>query len=478
MLLRARLAGRRGTELPVTPLLTHAFIAGALAWIARDSLPPFGYGVYSLTVCAILVALPLLGEFSHLLRADPAQEWVGALPVSARDLRIARALHVAIMLAWLAMGSLLPVAALAPAEVTLVGRAALVLSGLGLVVTLGAGLLTAQVLLGRRAEAALVLLQTLMFTGAVVGFVLGGALFPELEAVSGLGDAGWTWWLPSAWFAAPLGENVGTLALALPWAALAVAAALFASLPTPRPLTPGRREPLMARLLRPARALATRLWVRRDERAIFDLVYDALPREREFVLRTYPMVGIPLAFVIAGSGGEASAARSDLLAVLLFTACIYLPVLLTYVPASESHQAEWLLKTHPVSPGAVAGGTIKAIAVRFLLPLYVALAALAWIEVGPHLVLRLAVPGLLISLLVLRAIYSTTVTGLPLSVSPDRIESNFDWGGVLVANGLALTVAAVLVNRLLPGLGQGALLTLGLVALELVAERGQRARLG
>ena len=156
VLLRARLAGRRGAELPVTPLLTHAFIAGVLAWIARDALPPFGYGVYTLTVCAILVALPLLGEFSHLLRADPAQEWVGALPVSARDLRIARALHVAIMLAWLAMGSLLPVAALAPAEVSLVGRATLVLSGLGLVVTLGAGLLAAQVLLGQRAEAALV----------------------------------------------------------------------------------------------------------------------------------------------------------------------------------------------------------------------------------------------------------------------------------------------------------------------------------
>ncbi len=40
--------------------------------------------------------------------------------------------------------------------------------------------------------------------------------------------------------------------------------------------------------------------MRKGERGTFDLVWDALPLEREFVLRTYPMFGIPLAFLVAG----------------------------------------------------------------------------------------------------------------------------------------------------------------------------------
>ena len=92
--------------------------------------------------------------------------------------------------------------------------------------------------------------------------------------------------------------------------------------------------------------------------------------------------------------------------------------------------------------------------------------------------LRLALPGLLTSLLVLRMIYASTVTALPLSVALDRVESKFDWGGALMGVGLGLTIVAVLINRFLPSLAHGALLTAVLVAIEVVAERGQRARLG
>jgi len=476
VLLRARLAGGRAEELPVAPLLFHALIAGALAWIARGALPLYAYGVYVLTVSAALVTLPLLGELGHLLRADPAEEWVAALPASRRELRAARALHVVVVLAWLALGSLLPAVLLAP-EAGALGRALLFLGGLGLVVAVAAGLLAVHGLLGERAEPLLVLVQTLLFAGSILGFVLGQELFPALAAAGELGGAAWTWLYPPAWFAAPL-AGLGWQSAAAPTLALAGAALLFALVPAAPARRAARRAPLFARLLAPARALATRFWIRRDERAIFDLVYDALPLEREVVLRTYPLVGVPIAFLLAGGAGAGETARSDLLSVLFFTACIYLPVLLMYVPASESHAARWLLETNPVPDGALAGGVIKAVALRFLFPLYAALSALAWVQVGPELIVRLAVPGFLVSLLVLRALYGITVHGLPLSVAPDRVEVKFDWGGVLVANGVLLTVGAIAVNHLLPRVVHGLVLCAALAALELFSERRLRTRLG
>jgi MFS family permease len=474
-LLRARMSGAHAENLPVAPLVLHAVIATALAFVARASLPldagSFGYATAMLTALAALVALPLLGEFSHLLRADAAEEWVAALPVTARDLRVARALHIGIVLAWLALGSLLPAVALMPSG-GIAARAGLAVGGMGLVVAIAGALFGAQALLGERAEAGLVALQTLLFAGAVIGFVMGPAAFPALAAVGALGDAAWTWAWPPAWFADPFGGSLVAAGMPLA-AALAGGAALVLAPPAPHARA-ARRAPILARLLRPLRSAANRGWVRRDERAVFDLVFDALPLEREVVLRTYPLVGVPIAFLVIGASGASAVTRTDLLAVLFFTACIYLPVLLMHVPASESHRAKWLLSTHPIPAGALANGVIKAIAVRFLVPLYAALGAIGWVQAGPAIVPRLALPGLLISLAVLRMIYPSTVRDLPLSVPPDEVESKYDWGGVLLAIGMGLTVAAVLVNRLLPGVVHGLALTGVLLAVELAADRRTR----
>lgn len=475
-LLRARLSGaNRGTDLPIAPLVMHGLIAGVLCGLARGALPPFAYGVFALSITGALVAIPLLGELAYLLRADPAQEWVAALPASPFDLRLARMLHILIALAWLATGSLLPAAIFAPGALGVAGRVLLLLGGLGLVTCVGAFLLLLQSALSNRAEALLVLFQTALVIGVVVGFVMGLRLVPWLTGFDAFGAASaeWTWLYPPAWFAAPLGTDVAWAA-ALPVAAALVALGVLVLTPPAAAARRGRREPLLAFLLRPARALATRFWVRADERAAFDFVYDALPLEREVVLRTYPMVGIPLAFLVASTVGEPGSTRGDLLAVLLFTACIYLPILLVHVPASESHRASWILTTQPLSENVLAAGAIKALAVRFLFPLYVVLSLLAWSQAGVELVLRLALPGFLISLLVTRGLYKTCVSEPPLSVPPDEVRADYDWGGPFLGIALVLTIGAVLASRFLPTIGHGAVLAGVLIAAELVAERKLR----
>ena len=90
ILLRARLsAGPRG-GLPIAALLAQALIAATFCGMVRDRLPPFAYGVFALSIMAALVAIPLIGELGWLLRRNEAEEFVSALPVRARELRLAR----------------------------------------------------------------------------------------------------------------------------------------------------------------------------------------------------------------------------------------------------------------------------------------------------------------------------------------------------------------------------------------------------
>lgn len=459
---------------PAGPVVMHLTIAAVMCGLARDALPPFAYALFALSVAAGLIALPLLGDLGVALRTDPAREWIRTLPVSALELRVARMLLVLLLLATLTLAALVPAAFLAPASMSAAARIALVACGLAQSVVLAALLLGVQSTFGERAEAILVLVQTLVVAGIVLGLVVGLRFVPRLasiDAPSKLADGMIAF--PPAWFAAPFADSAVTSVAwrCAAWIATAVALGVLAAAPLP-PATRARRTGgWLARVLAPARAFASRAWVHERERASFDLVFDALPLEREFVLRTYPMIGIPLAFLVAGARGETGAGHDGLLAVLLFTPATYLPILLAHVPATASPDARWLLETAPVSDAAIANGALKALAVRFLLPLYVLLIALAWSQVDFGFALRLALPGALLSLIVVRKLYPLCVRDLPLSVAASEIESRMDWTGTLLTLAIALTIVAVLAFKYITTVAIGAGACAVLLAVEIVLDR-------
>lgn len=463
--LRARLAAGPRGGLPVATWFGHALVTAFFCGLVSDFLPPFAYGLFALSLLGALLAIPLLGELGWLLRQDAGEEWAATLPIRPIERRIARTLHLLLLLFGLALASLLPATWLLPSATSLGARLAFPLCGLAFAACLAAALLLLQSLLAGRAEGLLVLVQTLLVVAVVVGLVVGVRHVPLLARTPHLGDAGggFLWLVPQAWCAAPLAGVEGEPTRAwLPALAGLGALACLALLPPASAPRSGRGEPLLARLLRPLRALATRWWVRPEERAAFDLVYDALPREREVVLRTYPMIGIPLAFLATAalgdprtgaagpSGPGADAAREGLLALLFFTAGIYLPVLLTQIPASSSAAARWIQECAPVREGALACGAIKAVAVRFLLPLYAVLGWIAWLQAGPSFVLTVGLPGALSSLLVCQLLYPVCVRERPLSVAPDELRADLDWLGVLGVLALVLTLLSVAVQRFLP----------------------------
>lgn len=453
---------------PIAPLVMHGSLSAVLCALFADVLQPFGYAVFALALSGGLLLLVLLGEFGSLLQADEAGEWIEAQPVRPLELRLARALLVFSLLGALALASLLPAAFFLP-HADLGGRLLLVVSGLGQAVLLAAALLLLQSLLGPRAEGVLVTLQTLLVGGIVLGVVLGPRLARHVAGATGwdtLPDG--LHYLPCAAFAGVLGEGGSSAWPA--WAATAAAVLALVLVPAPRATSGTRGRAPLDLLLAPLRAGVRRLWVRRAERASFELVCDALPKEREFVLRTYPMLGIPLAFLLAGAGGAKPETREGLLALLCFTPATYLPVLLVHVPASRSAAARWILDSAPVAPAALAGGALKALVLRFLVPLYALLFGLAWNLASLEFALRMAPAGCLVSVLTLRPLYALLVHEPPLAVLPERIETKMDWTGPLIGLAMGLTVAAVLALKFVTSvplaLGLCAALVAGIVLQE------------
>lgn len=446
ILARARLALARRGGWPIHALVVFATLAVALVLLVRDALPPYPFALFALSVGALFLMLPLLSDLGAILRHDEAGAWVAALPVRARERTLARLLQLLVVLGALVLAWFVPWAALAPAGFGAGARVGLPMLGLALALLLATVVTWAQQLLLARAQGLFVLLETALFVLIVIVLLwLLGHLPRMAEVQPGVEGA---IWFPVACFARALVEPAWWSLVPL-LVALGCLAALLAV-----PAEESRVGPVrsgLERLLEPLRWAAVRAWVRAEELGAFELVFRALPREREVALRTYPILGIPLAFLWLSARSSATSGepwRADVLALLLLTVGVYLPVLLVHVPLSESAPAAWILRTAPVTEQAVVAGAIKALFVRWVLPLYLALLALGLSLGQGELLLRLWLPALLLALLLLRFLYPRCVRDLPLSTPPEDLRAP-DWTGVVVPLAVGLTLVAVLANRFL-----------------------------
>jgi hypothetical protein len=473
VLLRARLAAQReGSALPVAPLLMLGFVSGLVCALVRDVTPPFAYGLVALSVAAALIAVPLLGDLGALLSADETGDWVRALPVRGLEIHMARALHLLIALAVLSTGVLAPAVAFAPSEFDLVMRAKLFFAGQGQAIALAAALLVAQTILRGRAHAFLVALQTALFVLVLVGSVVGLELVPHMRDWTRPDAVANSSFYPPAWFAAPLASGeMSALWRFAPIAASALALAAVLGVPAPPLSAANAGSTLLGALLTPLRRLLARFWVRGRERASYEWVFDALPKEREFVLRAYPLLAVPLGFLVLGAQGETQAPKESLLALLLFIPGAYAPLLAAHTPGSNSHRARWILDTAPITRGEIENGVLKAVVARFVAPLYFVLVALGCLQGHWELTLRLAVPAFLCCVIALRATWRTFVVDAPLSTPHEQIYINNDWLGALAVVAVLLLLFALGATRYLTTWPASAVAIVALLAFERLLDR-------
>jgi hypothetical protein len=214
--------------------------------------------------------------------------------------------------------------------------------------------------------------------------------------------------------------------------------------------------------------VAVRYWVRQRERASFEFVYHALPSEQDFVTRAYPLLAVPLAFLLLGADGS-SARDEGLLALLLFAPAVYLPLLLLYVPATATPEARWIVDTCPLDPRDEAAGSRKAVVIRMVLPLYLALGALVAWRGNADLALRLTPVALTAGLLLLRTSWTFFAGAPPLSTAPSELGTAWDdtRSGRMFMIAIVMTFAALGAWQLL----HSNALAFAILAVVLVADR-------
>lgn len=466
-LVRAQLSGEiLGERTPVAALAMQTVVAGLLCAVARGEVGAFGYALFALSIPLALVAVPLLGELAPLLRADPAAEWIGAQPITPRQLRLGRILTLLAIAGMLALASLVPAALLAPESFGALDRVRLCVHGLGLVWVLAATLLVLQRVLHRFGEAPTVLLQTLVFLGVLVGLLAGLRSLPVLDQLTGAERT--LVFIPQAWFAAWIAPSAPATLTALAVGASVLGA--FALLVAPFPPAPRARttHSVLSRLLTPARRLAEALWVRDAERGPFGFVYDGLPAERDFVLRTYPLVAAPLVFLVFGAD-PTKIEGEGLFALLLFAPAAYLPFVLMHVPTTATPDARWLVDTAPLPEHVEDEAALKAVAVRLLLPLYVGIGALVAVLASTELAVRLWPVAVAAGLVTLRVL-GKNPGARPLSIPANDLASSWNegLGGVLIGVGVGMTLIAVAAWRLVPNAILGWTLLGAVIAAELL----------
>jgi hypothetical protein len=456
----------------------QALVSLALCGLTGDRLEPWGYAWLALSLSALLLLGPLLGEAAWPLRQLAHEDWLRSLPARPIELRLARHLAFARGVLTLALYALVPAALLAPGPLW-PGGLGLLLLGLIQALLLAAAVGALQSLLAGRLEALLVALQALLLLAVFAALL---ALPPTLRW---LGQLAGPAELPGAARIWPSGALVALCfeskahapelrGLALTAGAALLLLALSVALPAPAAPPLGGGSGPIARLFEPLARLLGRFWVRPEERPAYDLVRRALPREREVALRALPLLALPLVFAWVALGKPPGDERDGLLALLLFAPGFYLPVLQIHVAASQSHAARHLLELAPQGRAALERGAQKALVATYLLPTCLALGLLAAGLADAGTALSLGPLGFFAALLCLRVLYPRTVADLPLSLPIERIGGTESLAGPLIAAGVLLALLALASRFLLEGplAVVGALLAL--LALERWTDRPSR----
>ncbi|MEO1259428.1 MAG: hypothetical protein AAFZ15_11555 [Bacteroidota bacterium] len=115
------------------------------------------------------------------------------------------------------------------------------------------------------------------------------------------------------------------------------------------------------------------------ENAAFQFTWAQISRNRDYKLKTYPSLAfIPILFVYFGIDGEGALSErfAELQSGDKYLVLIYICMLMIAAPVmnavySDKAKASWLFWAAPVErPGEIVLGTVKAVFVKYILPIY------------------------------------------------------------------------------------------------------------
>jgi ABC-2 type transport system permease protein len=125
----------------------------------------------------------------------------------------------------------------------------------------------------------------------------------------------------------------------------------------------------------------------KTESAGFETVWKITGRDKGFKMQFYPSLAYMLVFIfifVFKSGKDVSTLWENLPATQMFLFFVYLPMLsiasgIAFVSFHENFQASWIYQSAPVAkPGQIISGGLKAMFIKFFIPVYLILFSFAF----------------------------------------------------------------------------------------------------
>jgi len=421
----------------LTTILLLYSLFGIFMGVAIYSMPSLIIGMILFHSYVIfMMAMTLITDFSAVLLDTTDNQILLPRPINSKTLFMARLIHVLLYLLQFSVAI-----CLVPIAVTFFrfGFPA----GLGMIITSQLSVLLAVFLtyllyllvLRFSTEQKIKDIVTYFQIGMTLFFTIGYQLIPRMIRVEQLSATFTVHWysylIPPVWMAMAL-DSIYALnfdAVHVVMLILAISIPLLLYWIMSRFLAPSFAKQLanlnndsepakkkVAGVVKQRRSISTRLatvfCINSVERGAFQLTWKITGRDKTFRLQFYPALGyIPIfVFIIIFSAGKNI---NNELAMLSYSNkflwLIYIPLFavassIPLVTYNENFQASWIYHSMPVSkPGYLLSGNLKALVVKYFLPVYLAFFVFALFVWGPAIIddFILGLFNSLVSLLVL-----------------------------------------------------------------------------
>ncbi|MCK5148781.1 hypothetical protein KAR48_18655 [bacterium] len=389
----------------ILSLIFYFFMSVVLAVNLATRSTVMLYSVFCMAYAQIMCVFLILLEFGHVLISPDDVDILGYRPLNSRTYFLSRFLNLLVYVMLTATALNLPPALIGMsvfgigwhfAPIYLIISFIACVASAALVVWVYAALL--RYLPYQRFKDILAILQTSLSFVAFLAY----QMIPRMSRQyldTGVELSGeWLWLIPSAWFSGVLRLMVGQ-GQALDWglSALAILSTLFLSVIAFRKISLDYSMQI-SRLQIHSRDLSRKQgrlndrgsWISRhikniEVRAGYELGLAMLRRDRQVKMTVYPLLGMPLAFLIlalvenqiVNPLASADLPKGGFAYMALFFIFFMLHSLVQTLLYSKDWEAAWIMIAAPVaSPGNLLKGIIRVIIVRCIAPFFVILSIL------------------------------------------------------------------------------------------------------
>lgn len=384
-------------------LLMYGFF-GLMVSIFLSAVPDMMLGfIFFHSYIIFMMAMTLITDFSSVMLDTTDTQIILPRPVNSTTLFTARMVHILIYLLQftIALG-VVPVLVIFAKAGWLVGLASIVTLLLSVMLAVFFTYLLYLLLMRVTSEEKVREVITYFQIFMTIFFAIGYQLMPRLVNMVNITDSfqwhWYSWLIPPVWMASTLDAiqhqnfdalHLGMIALTvlvpmlLLWILIKKLAPSFAAKLAASGQDASSRSTSVSQPVRSGMSYA-RFWSnlitsRRTEKAGFLLTWNLTGRDKNFKLKAYPSLAYIAIFIfifVFNSGRDMATHWQELPQSKGFLWFIYMPVfsvtgLMSFVAISDSYNASWIYYSTPFDkPGDLISGSLKALFVKFFLPIY------------------------------------------------------------------------------------------------------------